>query len=103
MSLGPSGVLVRIPFLVTDKGSILPPLGSDGHSLVDVTAMTVVVIDPTGTATTSTVAGGGIIHDSLGTYHLLVDTTAKPGHWTYRETSPSPVQSACEGAFDIDP
>lgn len=49
----------------------------------DPTTITLYIIDPTGTITTQTWPGGGIIRDSLGHFHYIL-TPAKSGNWQYK-------------------
>jgi hypothetical protein len=88
-----AGTLMRMSGTWTDVGG----------TLIDPTAVTLLVRDPTtGPLTTLTLAGGGVVKDSTGRYHATVDTTAKPGHWVFEFYSTGAIADQT-GEFEIDP
>lgn len=66
--------------------------------LTDPTAVTLKIADPTGQVTTP-----AAIRDSTGFYHYDVDTTAKPGLWTYEWIGTGVVQAIAANQFKVIP
>jgi hypothetical protein len=99
-----AGAGARVNLTLTNPASTAPPTDPiTGDSLVDPAAITVYVRDGTGAITTYTLLAGAVIHDGVGLYHLLLDTTSKPGAWTVEVTCPAPVQCDMVGKFTVDP
>lgn len=99
-----AGAGVRIALTFTNPISTSAPTDpASGDTLVDPSAITVYVKDGSGTLTTYTLAASQVVRDSVGLYHLTVDTTSKPGDWLLEVSTPSPVQCDQVGRFRVDP
>ena len=74
-----------------------------GGVATDATVLTLTVEDPLGVETVYTV-GGGIVRDSVGTYHAnIATTTAQAGQWRYRWSSTGVAPGAWEEWFSVSP
>lgn len=81
------GQLVR---MASYSGAIAAPVGGFRDSLgvlIDPATVQLKFRDPLGTLTTFTYPAS-IVKDAVGLYHYDVDTSAKPGLWTYDWVAP---------------
>lgn len=89
---------VRINFVVTAS--------SGGTDYRDSTC-SVVINRPAGAPiihTSASTASTGLIHDSIGHYHVdVVPTSTEFGRWSYQFTATGPVYQSDGGAFAVRP
>ena len=67
--------------------------------LTDPSTVTCKYRTPKGAVTTVTWAGGGVVRDSVGAFHVDIDVTL-PGTWVYRWYSTGTVQASEESTFE---
>ena len=64
------------------------------------------VTSPLGVASAQTVwqygGAGSVVRDSVGTYHVNLDTTGTPGLWSYRWRGTGALQAVFDGSFYVD-
>lgn len=89
------GSQVKVAFTFTDETQT-PPAPADPSTITFKTSVN-------GVAQPNAVyPSGTIVHDSTGSFHVLIDTTNLPGTWAYSFTSTG-VQGAGEGGFYVQP
>ena len=76
----------------TDPARGGQPFTGPGGVVLDPTAVTLTVTDPTGTKTIY--SGGQVTRDATGIYHVDVDSTGKAGTWQYEWKSTGTGQAA---------
>ena len=69
---------------------------------IDPSTVQLIVKDPTGAVTTYSYPTG-VTKDSVGVYHVDVDTTGKPGLWTFAWKSSGTGQAYAWSSFVVDP
>jgi hypothetical protein len=68
---------------------------------IDPATITVKLVAPDTTSTTYTLAGGQVIRDSAGLYHLDVTVSTQPGEWTYSVRTTSPDHTTLDRTFTV--
>lgn len=99
-----AGTLVQV---ATYTGLITTPAGGfrdTTGTLADPGVVTLSVRDGTGLVTVTTYNSAGpytITRDAAGLYSAKLDTTGKPGLWTYEWTGTGGVQAIAANSFNI--
>lgn len=68
----------------------------------DPTTVSIDVLDPQNVTTTFTWAGGQVVRDSIGVFHLVY-TPAVSGHYAFHWKATGAVATAQDGDFDVEP
>ncbi len=94
--------------VATYAGAIASPTGGfrdRNGTLADPDIVRLKYRTPDATITTVQYPATPIARDATGLYHADLDTTGKPGRWTYEWYSPSgdPVQAIAVNSFDVIP
>lgn len=71
-------------------------------ALIDPSTIALKVTKPSGTTTAYTFAGGTVIKDSTGNYHVDVSVT-EGGPWFYKWETTGTGQAAEHGEFMVEP
>lgn len=85
-------------------GFLQPKSDNTGYQLADPTTVTLTYrINQGAPATLTTSSSPAIVRDSVGLYHVILDTTNLPGLWVYRWQGTGAVVAPRANSFNVRP